>query len=154
MSQVTRGEIINQMVDELGIQSHTGVPVQVNEKVTPVFHLGRFSNVVKATNQTLTGDITVYTSPSDKDFYLQSVVLAYTKNAASDNVVVYCDAGVGGTQVVLCRLESQTLTAGSDHLELVLPMPLKLDRSSVIRLRGSFTVGAMTKSIGITGYLS
>lgn len=157
MAQIHNTETIKRILDEAGIQtSMDDVPTQLASKVVPVLIANPpiFSTIGKDISEGSTGSTTIYTTPSDKDFYLTSMGLAYTKDAVCDNVLVNGRVtNSDGTTVQLILLPSQTTTAGNDHEILPLLYPLKLARSSNISMAGNFTAGTMNKRMFITGYL-
>lgn len=126
--------------------------------LTPVIPITPIARIVRWGNSDTTGAIVLYTTPSDKDFYLTSAHLAYSKNSACDIATGYINIQItigGVTQVVLAS-SILTLTAERDTATITFSTPIKCDRSTSISLSASsttFTVGAISRIGSITGYV-
>jgi len=146
-------EVSKSIIDQTGAQSVSmKANMPIKEEITPVLELHKFSNILKQTSNSATANITVYTTPSDKDFYLTSASIEITKNAACDNTEGRLLVWVDNENLSVLKVLSQTLTAGSDHNNIVFPYPLKIDRGRSIQMVGAFGAGALTKSCTITGF--
>lgn len=114
----------------------------------------RFVNVVVEGNSGATQTAkTIYTTPSTKDFYLTSLTLSHQSNVTADNVEIVVKGYVNGEQVNLILFRKLTTTVTEGTTSLSLPIPLKLDRGSIISYRNVFTVGASAGSVVVMGYV-
>lgn len=117
-----------------------------------VIPIQRFCNIVRAGSSAATGAVTVYTTPSDKDFYLVGATLQIQENATSDNTSTSLRCFIDGVLQNLINIRKLTTTATTDSEVLMLPIPIKVDRNTVISISNSFTVGSATKAASIIGY--
>jgi hypothetical protein len=156
MATITNGQITENVRYECKIQPQKDkLPQMTKDDIQPVLIANnRFSTIRKSVTQTATADSTIYSIPSDpkKDFYLTSIQLAYSKDVTSDNINVSVLATIDGQAANMLSLQSQTLTAYSDHDNIAYTFPIKLDTGTTILLTGAFTVGTITKRAIIMGF--
>lgn len=83
---------------------------------------------------------TVYTTPSDKDFYLTGFSMSFSKDVAATGSVMTLSAIIDGVSQVLHRFAAITLTAERDSIAIDLSFPIKIDRGTniTIGLTGTF----------------
>lgn len=119
-----------------------------------VIHIERYANIVRDVNSTSTGSITAYITPADKDFYLTSLCLSYSKNVTCDVATgrVPINVLVEGASRAVCAIACLTLTAESNVIFVEFKRPIKVDRNTSITCGATFTAGAMSRSIQLTGY--
>jgi hypothetical protein len=154
MARITRSSILQWVQDALGIQNGAdSVPQYLTNQVVPVFDIQpKITNFVTQTTSTATGDTTIFTTPTDKDFFITFATIANTANAASDSVVCSIGVTIGGATRRIMYLVKETTTAGSQNAEMCFTYPIKVDRGSIIRLTKAFTAGATTVNATIGGY--
>lgn len=116
----------------------------------------RCANTVKATTSTGTSG-TLWTTPSDKDFYLLYAEFSIVKDAACDIPTAggpLLQAFVDGVALPLHRIPVITLTAQNQTATFSLPYPgLKIDRNTAIsHSRSATTAGNIVMSSVIIGY--
>jgi len=152
MVEITRGSILNDAKNELGIQE-LAMPknAQVVSLVYPIQK--KYSDIVRSVSTNASAGATLLTTPSDKDFYLTALSISYVKDAASDNVLVSLTCYTGGGFRYLVTLQNPTLTASSRELTLSFPYPIKVDRGTIISVNGTFTVGTILKYGMISGFI-
>lgn len=136
------------------------IPNQLAEKVVPVMEVNpkllRRCNIIAGNTSTVTsGTVAVYTTPSDKDFYLVSYALAVAKDAACDISsgsvsMTATEADMGAIQ--LLGIPVITLTLQQDNISVQLPFPIKLKRNTAISIAGTFTAGICSRIGRIVGY--
>jgi hypothetical protein len=129
-----------------------GKDIQITLESNPL--LTKYCDVAREGHSILTGTITIYTTPADKDFYLTSIYFSLVKD-------VLCDVATGRA-VVTTMIEGATreligfgiitLTAQNNSLAISFPYPLKIDRNSAIIQGSTTTAGTIVRSIGITGF--
>jgi len=130
-------------------QELTGQALPVMD-MTPNFH--RFANIVRSVQATTSGTSTLYTTPTDKDFYLTAASLNYEKDVVNDSLLVYLSVVIDGATNNVLRIGKLGTTASKGESSIALSPPIKLDRGSQILIGGSFTAGALNKSGSIIGY--
>lgn len=134
------------------------VPQELAEKVLPVMEVNpkllRTINIVKGETKTTTGNLDIYKTPPDKDFYLTSINGGLVKDATCDAVTgqIPMTITLNGVVQKIFPFSIITLTAQEAQQGAMFFFPLKLDRNSVIRIGGAFTVGAMVRNLSFTGY--
>jgi len=109
-------------------------------------------NIVIEGQRSTTGNNNVYTTPSDKDFYLTGFYFSWQTDAAADNTNITVFASINGVTKNLFRASKLTLTASSGSVYVPLAIPVKIDRGSVMGSSATFTVGACTHAVGFHGY--
>jgi len=145
-----KGELINNARNEMGADTLQDrlPPLNMSWIMNP-----RYANIVRRGNNTSTGNLVIYTTPTNADFYLTYIGLSLTKDVACDNALCYLNATIGGQIVVLAVILVQPATASSDYQVIPFTFPLKLDRGSSINLVGSFAAGTLAKSAQIQGFV-
>ncbi len=96
--------------------------------------------------------VELYTTPSDKDFYLQSIIMAVIKDANATSVQTFLQVTIEGSLKILAAIPGISLTAQSEVLTLSYPIPIKIDRGTVIQIRNSAAVATIRSRCQITGY--
>lgn len=158
MATINNSDTIRRILDDAGIQtSIDDVPKELASKVVPVLISNPISEtVIKSGSSSTTGGFTIYTTPSNKDFYLTSIQFHVIKdvvcNMATGSVTVL---GVkeGRTAEALSRLGVITLTAQDDVVAVAFPNPIKLDRDSTISSTVSYAAGVMVRTVVLSGLL-
>jgi len=128
----------------------------VSEIIQPVVFIESSVNVIRNQSSAISGTMTVYTTPTDKDFYLSSANISLMKDVVCDmatgnvlmNVVPFTD----GVARDLLRSPIITLTAQTINREINFDPSIKLPRNCVLSVSGTFTAGVCVRCGGITGY--
>lgn len=119
--------------------------------ITPVI------DIVATATRTTSGAATVYTTPSDKDFYLTALIFTLTKDATCDMatgaVAVTAFLPTNATAQPIASHNAFTLTAQDKIIEISFPIPIKLTRGTLIALGGNtFTAGTCYRGVTVYGY--
>lgn len=161
MAKINNSDLIKEVIDVARLHPSTDrIPNELAEKIVPVIDINqkhvRICDVVRHVSSTTSGSTNIYTTPSNKDFYLVGASLSISKNATCDDESGEVDYNIiidGGSRsfIILAKL---TLTALNSSITLSLNNPIKIDRGSVISIAGNvtFTVGAMVKAATLIGY--
>ncbi|MEK9171058.1 MAG: hypothetical protein AAB789_01970 [Patescibacteria group bacterium] len=159
MSTIKKTELIKEVIDVAGLGSMDKKPSRLLDFITPVIDINpnhnRILNVIKSTKLATSGQAVVYTTPTNQDFYLVTASLQSTDDVTSDNTETILAVKVGGTTelpILIHKKPSVTLFREFSGIYLG-PIGMKLDRGTTITLDNSFTVGASTKAVVITGYI-
>jgi len=158
MANINNSQLSKELIDGAKIQtSFDKIPTQLADKVVPVMEVNpkllKITGVVKnASISNATGG-TIYTLPTDKDFYLTDCALSVIKDATSTSVGSDLTAVMDGQTIYLLSVPGITLTAQNQTVTLSLKNPLKLDRGSLIRATASTNVANIKYSGTIYGYL-
>lgn len=149
-------KVINSIVDTLQLNPVTDqIPKYVVPTIQPVFEADKkICDIVRSSVSSTTGTVTVFTTPANLDFYLNSVVAGYVKDATCDIATgsINVQANVQGTTRAFVLMPVLTTTAQDDIVSVSFPAPIKIDRSAAITITGTFTAGAMSRAICISGF--
>jgi len=157
MATIYNSELSKELILGAKIQtSRDRIPTELAEKVIPVMEVNpkllRVANVVKG-NNALNGDVTIYTTPTDKDFYLTGASLSVVKDATATStltryLITTEESGLGS----FLPIGTLTLTAESRSTSINLSTPLKLKRNTTVSITNSTTVGNIATSGSIIGF--
>jgi hypothetical protein len=100
--------------------------------IQPIMNIQRFCNIVRNVSSDNATSATLYTTPSDKDFYLVSASLSFVKDITATTTGVSLRAVVEGVQRRILELACLTLTVERGQLNISLNNPIKIDRNTNI----------------------
>lgn len=149
-------QLVNTAIDELKLNPRTdAVPQQVIPTIQPVFELKRKTITVfssaSASNAT---SALVYTTPSDRDFYLVASHLSMKKDGSSpstsSSIVAVPDST--GAGVAINFVQGSASLAQEAHIYMDYPLPIKLKRNSQITVTNSSGTATIIASAFIYGY--
>lgn len=140
---IKNSDTIKRLLEDAGIQtSIEDVPRELARKILPVLisNPERSCNIIR--NKTTSG--TIYTTPTDRDFYLTDCFITNMDNAGNfiDDITVVID---GATQVI-CSCCGTAGIANSTTLNFT--VPVKIDRGTNI----TSVKNTILSSFGIAGY--
>lgn len=159
MAQIQNSSIVQGATKGLQIDTaRQPSPIISEDKVQPIFSVtaNRYCQITRGASSTGTGASTIFTTATDRDFFLTGASLSFSKDATCDlasgsnvNLNVVVD---GATRQILI-LSNLTLTAQDKQLSIALNPPVKLDRGAVVQISStSFTVGNLVKVATIQGF--
>lgn len=122
--------------------------------LTPTVELRPTSDIFRAANATASGTTTIFTTPSDKDFFLVGGYLTSSYDATADSIFTqlrFTD-GLGVANRVLLDHRKITTTATNEATAFTTAFPIKVARNTAITMVTSFTVGTSACAAGIHGY--
>lgn len=129
----------------------------LGNQIIPTINIQQHTSIVRS-GSTSTSNVTLFTTPLDKDFFLTACTVSLAKDATSDLATgTPCGISmtVGGTASAILPISSLTLTAQNTFVTLNLERPVKVDRNTSISLvKGATTVGTCVVGGSICGYLS
>lgn len=158
---IYNSDLTKALVDAVKIQtSRDPVPNQIADKVVPTVEtnpfLLRINNVATGNTSTGTsGSIIIYTTPTDKDFFLTSYTYQIAKDVACDmasGTKVMTATGEMGDTLQLVGTPVYTLTAESKIVSVSLSRPIKLKRGTNIVVDGTFAAGTCFRTGRVTGF--
>jgi hypothetical protein len=158
MATIYNSDLTKEIRDGAKIQvSVDNIPSQLADKVVPVMEVNpkllRRVNIIRHNNSTNATTVTIYTTPSDRDFYLTSATLSTHKDATSTALFSALSATIGGLTTYFMQLGFLSLTADSKSIALNFSIPIKVDRGSNIQVLNSTAVANVTSFASITGYI-
>ena len=158
MVQINNSQLSKELIDGAKIQtSFNQIPTQLSDKVVAVMEVNpkllrrsdlHFTNV--ATNAT---SATIYTTPTNADFYMTSANLSMIKDVTSTSLSSFINAFTNGTNKSVIKIASLTLTVQTAENSISIEPALKIDRGTVISVGNSTNVGNITSAGQFTGYL-
>lgn len=142
-----------QLRKEFNIPLAENVTLPVNNSIQPVYEVKKkICNIVRSSTATNSTSSTIYTTPSDKDFYLSSYVLTVIKDATATSISTRISVIIDGATQVLSRIDGITLTAQAHTITLGLPIPIRIDRSTNIVVTNTTAVANVIGAATIVGY--
>lgn len=154
MANINNSDLTKALIDGAKINIVTdSVPSQIAEKVVPVMEVNpdmlRRCNVLKYV--AVAG--TIYTAPTNKDFYLSAMTLQGINDAGeptASNYITITPSGNVATIILRGTLPAVAALASGINVSesLSLSIPIKIERGSNITLN----IGSTTGSASIIGY--
>jgi hypothetical protein len=140
-------------------QNQGGIPSEIAEKVIPVMEVNPKllvrNDIVKYRLDNNSAGGTIYTVPTDMEFYLTNVYMSLIKDVTATSILSTITAvidGTSGSTVILAipglSLTPQTLTA-----DVTFANPIKLAAGSVIASASTTNVANIRVTNIISGYL-
>ena len=125
---------------------------EINPSIQPIIAVPIYTNVVKSNTLSNATSLTLYTTPTDKDFFLTALQLSFIKDASATATQMGVTVVIDGVTTTLVRAVGLTTTAQSGNLAQTLPFPIKLDRGSIISIVNNTGVANVTTWVNIMGY--
>jgi len=112
------------------------IPQQLSNQIVPTIEvnprLTREVNHAISSVSGSTGTSTIYTTPSNQDYYLYGASLSAAFNAAADSTNTTLNIVLNGLTVAVIRLAKLSLTASEQNINIVFPKPIKIDRARLL----------------------
>lgn len=156
MAQIHNSDLIKGMAENAKIQQNVDrIPNQLADKVVPTMEtnpaLLKTANVVRYVDTNI--DTTIYTTPSDRDFYLTGISYSLAKDALSTCSGIRISGTIDGVTQWVGIISGITLTTDSQTVSQNFSKPIKFDRGvniSIIHLTG--TGATLRSSVTLVGY--
>ena len=104
---------------------------EIADNIAPVVIIEPYQNIVRSVNSLAT----IFTTPSDKDFYLTSAILSVAKDAAATGTSVTITAIIDGVTQTIVAVAGITLTANAQTVNE--QCYVKIDRNTAIAISGA-----------------
>jgi len=146
------------MSDDLKIQPAMALPRKLVDNIQPTYSINtrHMINVVQRTSRSTTGSTILFTTPTDRDFFLTSMTVAATCDATADSTNYsgfLFPFNSPATSVLVIEIPKQTTTALSNvHQIKTFDPPIKISRGSAISITQAFTVGTSIVTGSLMGY--
>lgn len=162
MAKINRSDVIQKAVNDLALSTATDkIPSEILDKVQLTYDLNRkFSSFVVSNTSSSTGNLTVTMPTVDErsEIYLTTITMDMVKDAT-------CDVASGSLSLTLTpdrsgiatssyRFAVLTATAQDKNFVISLPYPLRLKPNTNLVLSGSFTAGAMVRTVSLSGFIT
>lgn len=125
---------------------------QVSDIIIPVIPVLPIANIVETGTVTNATSGTVFTTPTDKDFYLTGASLSMIKDVLSQSVSTDLRAVLRGITIFPLTIRSISLTIQNDSKAQIFNPPIKLDRGTTVTITNSNATAEITASATIYGY--
>jgi hypothetical protein len=157
MAQINNSQLSKEMIEGAKINiSFDNIPTQIADKVIPTMEVNpkmlRICNIVKDGSATNATSATIYTTPTDKDFYLVSAQMSVIKDVTATSTNSFVNAVIDGLTSTMMRIRGLTLTPQSETISISLNPPLKIDRGTNITIGNTTNVANVSASGSIVGY--
>lgn len=157
MAQINNFEIVDKIRRLFKLSASENIPNSSGESVNPVLiaNPDNFTKVLGSLTRTTTAaapGATILTSHATKETYITGIDIAITSDVLADNVAMNVRVTINGALVILTNLNKQTLTITNNEARVMFPIPIKIDKGSVVTLVNVFTAGASRTDVSILGY--
>lgn len=159
MTKIYNSNLTKAIIEGAKLQTSTDkIPDELAEKVVPVMEVNpnllRNINFVKRVNIVNTATTTVYTTPTDKDFYLTNAFLNFIKDALNTSVstqlIITTEDSITDAIISFAQL---TLTAQVGNENVQFNPAIKLKRgSNITASAASVAAGNISMNVGFAGY--
>lgn len=127
---------------------------RVSDILTPVIPIEECSQIVKQAFVNNSVGATIYTTPTDKDFYITGATMSLIKDVTATSTQTSLRCTIGGEVLYLMQIVGITLTPQSSTISIALARPLKVDRGINITLNNATATGNVVAGCSVVGYLS
>lgn len=124
----------------------------LGETILPTVEIKRFCNIVKAGAASNSTTSTVWTTPSDKDFYLCAASLSTIKDVTGVSNNAKLNIIVEGATVAILSISNITLTVQHSNMTNTWFNPIKVDRNTAITVTNSSATANVRSDATIQGY--
>jgi len=125
---------------------------EVSSQLVTVYPITRRCDYFVNGNVANSTGATIATTPSDKDVYLVGGTFSVIKDATSQSTLSQLTGVVDGVSRILANIVSLTLTAQSEVVSFSFETPIKLDRSSILRITHSNATANISGAAALVGY--
>lgn len=160
MAIIRRGTIVKDTIDALKLQVGNVMPDQTSDKFVLTYDFLNtrvIDEIYKTSNSAVSGSsATIYTTPSDGDFYLCGVTANLVKDATNDRATGRWTINAtlaNGEAIELVALPYLVTTACDKNIFLTFDKPIKLARNTTITMGiFTYTAGLSSRTASIWGY--
>ena len=162
MATIQNHELTTELVKGSKLNSNfEQVPMQLAEKIVPVMEVNpkllRRTSILRENNRSTSGTFTIYSTPSNQDFYLTGLYVSFIKDVVCDTATnsqgYYVGCYIDGSLRQLVEFPVITLTAQEGRIYLEFTKPIKIDRNTAITMPGTFTAGVCLRNAIVYGYV-
>lgn len=158
MATIYNSDLFKELASAAKIQvSVDNIPNQLAEKVVPVMEVNpkllRRTEIIRHNDATNATSATIYTTPTNQDFYLTHLTLSTMKDVNSAATFSAISCVIDGITRYAATLGFITLTASKDSLSLSFITPIKCDRNTTIGIVNSSAVANIITIGSIGGYI-
>lgn len=126
----------------------------IGNKLIPVVDVTPIADIVRSAAVTNATTSLIYTTPTDKDFYLTAVTLSYQKDAGNASILLNLNVYINSIVRSVASIYFLPSSANSETITLSFPYPIKLDRGQIIQTAITDATANITHGGVIVGFLS
>lgn len=120
--------------------------------IQPVVNLIRSPNIVRINAALNAASATVFTTPTDRDFFLVNVGLTLIKDVTSTSTFSRVSIVLAGVRVAILQVDTLSVTAQTAQLAFNLSYPIKIDPGTTILVENGTAVANIDAACTIVGY--
>jgi hypothetical protein len=125
---------------------------EIGEEIIPVLIVEPQINIVRSSATVNVLSVTLFTTPTDKDFFLTSINLSAKFKTGGASTVVRFVATIDGVLNTFIRLVNIAGEGTTTQMSIPFQKPIKVDRGSVISAACDVAEVNTAYSGGFTGY--
>lgn len=156
MVDIQSKEAIDKISQELKVQPSMAIGRKLSENVQMVFEVGdnkTFQQIVEGSGDVNTASIVVFTTPTDRDFYLTGATLSMIKDVNATSTLTQLRVVIRGAIKSILRISGISLTVQDGAISFQPCVPIKLDRNTTIDIVNTTAIAAIRADASITGFL-
>lgn len=143
----------------IGIRTNRQLDLKSGEDITeyqnyiqPIIDIKPICNIVRDAGFSNSTGTSIWTTPSDKDFYLVGVTLSLRTDATAQTIQLVLTAKVDQVNHNILQIANIPLNATTANNSISLPIPIKIDRNSNIFMSASDGTANIRGYGSIIGY--
>lgn len=158
MTQVNNSEVIQELIRSAKLQAGKDrIPNFLSSGIVPTIELSsklvKNADIVRDTVASNSTGATIYTTPTNMDFYLTGMTLSVIKDVTATSTFSDILIQINGRQVRPLRIDTLTLTVEIREQSIVFTHPIKVDRGFAIQVENTTATGNIKASATIIGFL-
>lgn len=158
MVNITNSEIMQEIRNRAKLQGAvSAIPAQLGKEVIPTIEVNpqmvKNAQIVRSGRALNSTAVTIYTTPTDQDFYLTSAAISFIKDVTSTSTVTDLRVFINGSAQTLLRFDGITLTVQTGSVSMTFPHPIKIDRGSIITINNGTNTATIAGSGMIVGFI-
>jgi len=131
------------------------IPSEVNDVIQPTFDVRPPATISRSAQASNTAaEQTIYTTPTDVDFFLSSACLSLIKDVTATSTATNLFATIDGVQRQILVIVGITLTVQNQTVAISYDTPIKVDRGTNITLKHSAATANVNAQATIQGFLA
>jgi len=134
------------------------VPNQLGKEIIPVININpkhcRVVDLVRSNFANNATSATIYTTPTDADFFLVASILSLVKDVTATSIASAINVTIDGASRSVNYIRGITLQAQDQHVSISYPFPIKVDRNTNITVTNSAANANISATGIILGYVA
>ena len=154
MAKHNNQTIAQNTLRQLNTKQGDNIGSQVGEIIVPTIEIKSTSSIVRNVTLNATGAGTLYTTPTDRDFYIDAIQMSFAKdaNCNQDTATYTLTTTIAGVSRVIFSLGTIAFTAHALASAVEFTRGIKVDRGVTIVYNGTYTAGNSIRTATIYGH--